>query len=137
MTRPAISDLIVRAERIVEIIDKWGGKVTLGNRLDLVDEFLSKAKAKTDVIIQLDRASGTTLLFKALLSVDETALYLGVHRNTVNLLIDTHGLSEDGTSSSKVLLLTEDIEQWCRTCQNGVSVASIKPSTQKKKGTRK
>lgn len=125
MTRPAISDLIVRAERIVEIIDKWGGKVTLGNRLDLVDEFLSKAKAKTDVIIQLDRASGTTLLFKALLSVDETALYLGVHRNTVNLLIDTHGLSEDGTSSSKVLLLTEDIEQWCRTYQNGVSVASI------------
>ena len=137
MTRPAISDLIVRAERIVEIIDKWGGKVTLGNRLDLVDEFLSKAKAKTDVIIQLDRASGTTLLFKALLSVDETALYLGVHRNTVNLLIDTHGLLEDGTSSSKVLLLTEDIEQWCRTYQNGVSVASIKPSTQKKKGTRK
>lgn len=136
MTRQVISELIERAERIVTTIDKWGGAATLGNSLDLIDEFLKKMSIKNDVVIQLDRKSNTMLLFRSLLTVDETALYLGVHRNTVLRLIKSHGLPVYRMSSSKILILTEDIMQWCQPYPAGGQMAQM-GNSQKEKGARR
>lgn len=137
MTRQVNSDLIERAERIAATIDKWGGAAALGNRLDLINELLSKMKAKNDVIMQLDKISSTMFLFKSLLTVDETASYLGVHRNTVNRLIKSHGLPTYATSSPKILILTEELVEWVKLFPSGVSDSTSIPGIQKKKGTRK
>lgn len=137
MTRQVNSDLIERAERIAATIDKWGGAASLGNRLDLIDELLCKMKANNDVIMQLDRISSTMFLFKSVLSVDETALYLGVHRSTVNRLIKSHGLPAYTTSSFKILIVTEELVEWIRLYPNCISDPTSIPGIQKKKGTRK
>lgn len=137
MTRQELSDLIDRAERIVAAIEKWGGIDGITNRIDLIDEYLNKIEVAKDVFVQLEKLGGNLYLFKALLTVDEAASYLGVHRNTVYKLIKTHGLTTFSPPSTKMLILTEDLVEWCKLYPNGESGSSLKPGNQKKKGTRK
>lgn len=137
MTRQELSDLIERAERIAIAIEKWGGIDGVTNRIDLVDEYLKKMDAAKDVLIQMEKLSGNLYLFKALLTVEEAAAYLGVHRSTVYKLIKTQGLATYNPPSTKILILTEDLVDWCKLYSNGVAGTSSKPDTQKKKGTRK
>lgn len=137
MTIQEFSKLIDRAEQIVATLDKWGGIDGIANRIDLIDEFLNKMDAKKDVLIQLEKMSGSLYLFKALLTVDEAAAYLNIHRSTVYKLIKTQGLATYNPPSTKMLVLTEDLVEWCKLYPNGESGSSLKPGTQKKKGTRK
>ena len=137
MTRQELSDLIERAERIAIAIEKWGGIDGVTNRIDLVDEYLKKMDAAKDVLIQMEKLSGNLYLFKALLTVEEAAAYLGVHRSTVYKLIKTQGLATYNPPSTKMLVLTEDLVEWCKLYPNGVAGTCSKPGTQKKKGTRK
>ena len=137
MTIQEFSKLIDRAEQIVATLDKWGGIDGIANRIDLIDEFLNKMDAKKDVLIQLEKMSGSLYLFKALLTVDEAAAYLNVHRSTVYKLIKTQGLATYNPPSTKMLILTEDLVEWCKLYPNGVAGTCSKPGTQKKKGTRK
>ena len=137
MTRQELSNLIERAERIAAAIEKWGGIEGITNRIDLVDEYLNKMDAAKDVLVQLEKLNGKLYMFKALLTVDEAAAYLGVNSNTVQKLIKSHGLTTYNTTSSKILILTEDLVEWCKQYPNGVAGTCSKPGTQKKKGTRK
>lgn len=137
MTIQEFSKLIDRAEQIVATLDKWGGIDGIANRIDLIDEFLNKMDAKKDVLIQLEKMSGSLYLFKALLTVDEAAAYLNVHRSTVYKLIKTQGLATYNPPSTKMLVLTEDLVEWCKLYPNGVAETGSKSGTQKKKGTRK
>ena len=137
MTRQELSDLIDRAERIVAAIEKWGGIDGITNRIDLIDEYLNKIEVAKDVFVQLEKLGGNLYLFKALLTVDEAASYLGVHRNTVYKLIKTQGLATYNPPSTKMLVLTEDLVEWCKLYPNGVAGTCSKSGTQKKKGTRK
>lgn len=137
MTRQELSDLIERAERIAAAIEKWGDIEGITNRIDLVDEYLNKMDAAKDVLVQLEKLNGKLYMFKALLTVDEAAAYLGVNSNTVQKLIKNHGLTTYNTPSTKMLILTEDLVDWCKLYPNGESGSSFKPGTQKKKGTRK
>lgn len=137
MTRQELSNLIERAERIAAAIEKWGGIEGITNRIDLVDEYLNKMDAAKDVLVQLEKLNGKLYVFKALLTVDEAAAYLGVNSNTVRKLIKNHGLTTYNTPLSKILILTEDLVDWCKLYPNGESGSSLKPGIQKKKGTRK
>lgn len=135
MTRQEFSDLIERAERIVDALDRWGGVDGISNRLEMLDEFLRKIDVRKDVIIQLDRLSNDMYLFKALLTVDEAALYLGVHSSTVYKLIKTHGMTTYSPPSTKMLILTEDLVSWCRQYPNKIPDGESS-CPQRKKGTR-
>lgn len=137
MTRQEFSDLIEQAERIVAAIDTWGGLDAIVNRIDIIDECLRKMDATRDILVQLEKLGGNTYLFKALLTVDEAAAYLGVHRSTIYKLIKTHGLTTYSPPSTKMLILTEELVEWCKRYQNGTSGACPEAGTQKKKGTRK
>lgn len=137
MTIQEFSKLIDRAEQIVATLDKWDGIDGIANRIDLIDEFLNKMDAKKDVLIQLEKMSGSLYLFKALLTVDEAAAYLNVHRSTVYKLIKTQGLATYNPPSTKMLVLTENLVEWCKLYPNGVAGTGSKSGTQKKKGTRK
>lgn len=137
MTRQELSDLIERAERIAAAIEKWGGIDGIANRIDLIDEYLKKIDAAKDVLVQLEKQSGDLYIFKALITVDEAATYLGLHRNIVYKLIKKHGLTTYSPPSTKMLILTENQVEWCKQYPNGVSGSSLKPGTRKKKGTRK
>lgn len=137
MTIQEFSKLIDRAEQIVATLDKWGGIDGIANRIDLIDEFLNKMDAKKDILIQLEKMSGSLYLFKALLTVDEAAAYLNVHRSTVYKLIKTQGLATYNPPSTKMLVLTENLVEWCKLYPNGVAGTCSNPGTQKKKGTRK
>lgn len=138
MTRQEFSNLIERAEQIVAAIDKWGGMEAVSNRIDIIDEYLQKMDAKKDVLVQLEKMSGNMYLFKAILTVDEAALYLGVHRNTVYKLIKNHGLTTFSPPSTKMLILTEDLIEWCKQYPNGEPDSETKLSySQKKKGSKK
>lgn len=135
MTRQEFSDLIERAERIVDALDRWGGVDGISNRLEMLDEFLKKIDVRKDVIIQLDRMSNDMYLFKALLTVDEAALYLGVHTSTVYKLIKAHGMPTYSPPSTKMLILTEDLVSWCRNYPNEIPDKGY-TGTQKKKGNK-
>lgn len=135
MTRQEFSDLIERAERIVDALDRWGGVDGISNRLEMLDEFLKKIDVRKDVIIQLDRMSNDMYLFKALLTVDEAALYLGVHTSTVYKLIKAHGMPTYSPPSTKMLILTEDLVSWCRNYPNEIPDKGY-TGYQKKKGNK-
>ncbi len=138
MTRQEFSNLIERAEQVVAAIDKWGGVDAVSNRIDLIDEYLQKMDARKDVLVQLEKMSGNMYLFKSILTVDEAALYLGVHRNTVYKLIKNQGLATFSPPSTKMLILTEDLVQWCKQYPNGEPDSETKLSgNQKKKGSKK
>jgi len=138
MTRQEFSNLIERAEQVVAAIDKWGGVDAVSNRIDLIDEYLQKMDARKDVLVQLEKMSGNMYLFKSILTVDEAALYLGVHRNTVYKLIKNQGLATFSPPSTKMLILTEDLVEWCQQYPNGEPGSETKLSgNQKKKGTKK
>lgn len=139
MTRQDFSILIERAEQIVAAIDKWGGIDTVSNCIDLIGECLEKIDATKDVLIQLEKMKGKAFVFKAVLTIDEAADYLCVHRNTVYKLIKSHGLNTFNPPSTKMLILTEDLVEWCKQYPNGVAVAEVKSGisgTQKKKGVK-
>ena len=138
MTRQEFSNLIERAEQVVAAIDKWGGVDAVSNRIDLIDEFLQKMDARKDVLVQMEKMSGNMYLFKSILTVDEAALYLGVHRNTVYKLIKNQGLATFSPPSTKMLILTEDLVKWCQQYPNGEPDSETKLSgNQKKKGSKK
>lgn len=137
MTRQELTDLIERAERIVAALEKWGGIEGISNRIDLIDEFLKKMDNRKEVLIQLDRIGHAPYVFKALLTVDEAASYLNVHRSTVYKLIKSHGLATCTPPSTKMLILTEDLVDWCKLYPNGVSDSASQNDNQKKKGTKK
>ena len=121
MIRQDFSDLIECAERIITTIERWGGADVLANPIDFVDEYLRKINARKDIIVQLDRIGNSQYRFKSLMTVDETALFLGTCRENVHRLIKTHGLVAYGTSPFRMLLVSEDLVQL---------------SSQKKKGTK-
>ena len=138
MTRQEFSNLIERAEQVVAAIDKWGGVDAVSNRIDIIDEYLQKMDARKDVLVQMEKMSGNMYLFKSILTVDEAALYLGVHRNTVYKLIKNQGLATFSPPSTKMLILTEDLVEWCQQYPNGEPDSETKLSgNQKKKGSKK
>lgn len=138
MTRHNFANLIERAEQLVAAIDKWRGMDAVCNRIDIIDECLLKMDARKDVLVQLEKMPDNMYLFKAILTVDEAALYLGVHRNMIHKLIRNNGLTAFSPSSTKMLILTEDLVEWCRQRPNGEPDSEAKLSdNQKKKGPKK
>lgn len=134
MIRQDFSVLIERAERVVTAIEKWGGNDVLANRIDLVDEYLMKIRAKTDVIVQLDKIGNNLYRFKSLMTVDETALYLGIQRDDVHRLLRSQGIQAYRPFSSKMLILTEDLAKLYRQHSLSISGNSQKAYGQKAKG---
>lgn len=138
MTRHNFANLIERAEQLVAAIDKWRGMDVVCNRIDIIDECLLKMDARKDVLVQLEKMPDNMYLFKAILTVDEAALHLGVHRNMIHKLIRNNGLTAFSPSSTKMLILTEDLVEWCRQHPNGEPDSEAKLSdNQKKKGPKK
>ena len=138
MTRQEISNLIERAEQIVAAIDKWGGIDSVCNRIDIIDEYLQKMDARKDVLVQLQKMSGNMYLFKSILTVDEASLYLGVHRSTVYKLFKNLGLNTFNPPSTQMLILTEDLVEWCKQYPNGEPDKETSVSgNQKKKESKK
>ena len=133
MTRHNFANLIERAEQLVAAIDKWRGMDAVCNRIDIIDECLLKMDARKDVLVQLEKMPDNMYLFKAILTVDEAALYLGVHRNMIHKLIRNNGLTAFSPSSTKMLILTEDLVEWCRQHPNGEPDSEAKLSDNQKR----
>lgn len=137
MIKHDFSELIELAELVLSTIDRWGGINGVRNRIDIIDEFLKKMDSRKEILVQLDRIGCNLYEFKALLTVEEAAAYLSVHRSTVYKLIKSHGLTTFSPPSTKMLILTEDLVEWCRQYNNGVSDPDSQNGNQKKKGTMK
>lgn len=137
MIRDEFTELIELAELVLSTLDRWGGKDGIRNRIDIIDEFLKKLDSRKDVLVQLDSIGRNMYEFKALLTVDEAAAHLGVHRSRVYKLIKSHGISTYKPPLSKILILTEDLVEWCRQQHNGVTDSDSQKVNQKKKGTKK
>ena len=137
MKRNDFTELIELAELVLNTIDTWGGINGVRNRIDIIDEFLKKMDSRKEILLQLDRIGNNLYEFKSLLTVEEAAAYLGVHRTTVYKLIKSHGLTACNPPSTKMLILTEELVEWCKLYPNGGSGPDSQNDNQKKKGTKK
>lgn len=137
MKRNDFTELIELAELVLNTIDRWGGINGVRNRIDIIDEFLKKMDSRKEILLQLDRIGNNLYEFKSLLTVEEAAAYLGVHRTTVYKLIKSHGLTTCNPPSTKMLILTEELVEWCKLYPNGGSDPDSQNDNQKKKGTKK
>jgi len=129
--------LINRCEKLLNAFDKVGGLDSIVNRLELLQAMINELGGNEALLLKVEELNSQMYVFKKVMSVDETAEYLHVSRNTVKKLIDTKGLIASEPPSTPVVLLTEDVIQWCKKYRVEKRDAAPNIKQRKKKGSKK